>query len=109
MRGAKERRVIVVATKQDRALATGELDRPPFLPDHAIAWSPDGKWIAFLNGGQGAFQNPHVVALAGGPGRGRSAFCPTPTAVPSPGAPTARTSCSTHRSARRTANSSASI
>ena len=31
MRGAKELRVVDVATKQDRVLATGELDRPPFL------------------------------------------------------------------------------
>ncbi|MEO7086194.1 MAG: S41 family peptidase [Gemmatimonadaceae bacterium] len=69
MRGAKELRVIDVATKQDRLLATGELNRPPFLPDRAIAWSPDGKWIAYRNAGQGAFQNPYVVALAGGEAR----------------------------------------
>jgi Tol biopolymer transport system component/C-terminal processing protease CtpA/Prc len=66
MRGAKELRVIDVATKADRLLATGQLDRPPFLPDHAIAWSPDGKWIAYLSGGQGAFQNPYIVPLNGG-------------------------------------------
>ncbi len=67
MRGAKELRVIDVATKQERALATGELDRPPFLPDHAIVWSPDGKWISYLSDGQGgAFNNPHIVSLNGG-------------------------------------------
>lgn len=69
MRGAKELRVVDVATKQDRMLATGELDRTPFVSDHAIAWSPDGKWIAFLNGGQGAFQNPYIVSLSGGTAR----------------------------------------
>ena len=53
MRGAKELRVVDVATKQDRVLATGELDRPPFLPERAIAWSPDGHWIAYLTGGDG--------------------------------------------------------
>ncbi|MEO6877666.1 MAG: PDZ domain-containing protein, partial [Gemmatimonadaceae bacterium] len=58
-----------VATKQDRLLATGELDRPPRFPDHAIAWSPDGRWVAFLTGEPGGFQNPHVVALAGGVAR----------------------------------------
>ena len=31
LRGAKELRVVDVATKQDRVLATGQLDRPPFL------------------------------------------------------------------------------
>jgi Tol biopolymer transport system component/C-terminal processing protease CtpA/Prc len=69
MRGAKELRVIDVATKQDRLLATGELDRPPFLSDRAIAWSPDGKWIAFLNGGQGAFQNPYITSINSGGAR----------------------------------------
>jgi Tol biopolymer transport system component len=69
MRGAKEMHVLELATRQDRMLATGQLDRPPFLPDRPIAWSPDGKWIAFLNAGQGAFQNPYVVALSGGPAR----------------------------------------
>ena len=75
MRGAKELRVVDVATKADRMLAAGVLDRPPFLPDRAIAWSPDGRWIGYLSGGQGAFQNPHVVALSGGPGR-QLAFLP---------------------------------
>ena len=69
MRGARELRVIDVATKQERLLATGELDRPPFLSDRAIAWSPDGRWIAYLNGGQRAFQNPYIISLNGGPAR----------------------------------------
>jgi Tol biopolymer transport system component/C-terminal processing protease CtpA/Prc len=64
-RGAKELRVLDMATKQDRLLATGELDRPPRFPDHAITWSPDGRWVAFLTGEPGGFQNPHVVAMAG--------------------------------------------
>lgn len=69
MRGAKELRVVDAATKQDRVLATGQLDRTPFLPDHPIAWSPDGRWIAYLSGGQGAFQNPQIVSKDGGPAR----------------------------------------
>jgi tricorn protease len=69
MRGAKELRVLDVSTKQDRLVANGELDRPPFLPEHAITWSPDGKWLAYLSGGQGAFQNPHVVPVDGGTAR----------------------------------------
>jgi len=66
---AHELQAVDLATKQHRVLATGELDRPPFLPEHVIAWSPDGKWIAYASGGDGAFQNPHVVALDGGPAR----------------------------------------
>ena len=69
MRGGKEMRVVDVATRHDRMLATGELDRPPFLSDRSIVWSPDGRWIAYLSGGDGAFQNPRIVALAGGPAR----------------------------------------
>jgi len=64
--GAKEVRVIDVATKQDRLLATGELDRPPFLSEREITWSPDGKWLAYPTGGQGAFANPYIVSLTGG-------------------------------------------
>jgi len=68
-RGAKELRVVDVATRQDRMLATGELDRPPFLPEHSMTWSPDGQWIAYLSGGPGLFQNPYVVSLNGGAAR----------------------------------------
>src|SRR6185437_14878045 len=68
-RGAKQLVVLDLASKRERTLATGELDRPPFLPEHAITWSPDGQWIAYLSGGDGGFQNPHVVALSGGPAR----------------------------------------
>ncbi|HVX38037.1 MAG TPA: DPP IV N-terminal domain-containing protein [Gemmatimonadaceae bacterium] len=69
MHGDKQLHVLDVATKQDRQIATGELDRPPRLPDHAIAWSPDGKYLAFLTRGFDGFQNPEVVAVAGGPAR----------------------------------------
>ncbi|MDB4874767.1 MAG: peptidase [Gemmatimonadetes bacterium] len=68
-RGAKELRVLDVATKQDRLLATGELDRPPQLPDRAVAWSPNGRWIAYLSSTAGGYQNPHVVSVDGGPAR----------------------------------------
>ena len=65
-RGAKEVRVVDVATKQDRLLANGELDRPPFLSEREITWSPDGKWLAYPTSGNGPFTNPYVVSLNGG-------------------------------------------
>jgi tricorn protease len=68
-RGGKELRVVDVSTRQERSLATGELDHPPFLPDHAIAWSPDGQWLAYLSGGAGLFQNPYIVSVNGGQAR----------------------------------------
>ncbi len=64
--GAKEVRVVDLASKQDRLLATGELNRPPFLSEREITWSPDGKWLAYPTGGQGPFANPYVVSLNGG-------------------------------------------
>ncbi|HEV8446517.1 MAG TPA: S41 family peptidase [Gemmatimonadaceae bacterium] len=68
-RGGKELRVIDVATKQDRVVAAGQLDRPPFLSERQIAWSPDGQWIAYLNVGAGQFQNPNIASVNGGGGK----------------------------------------
>jgi tricorn protease len=68
-RGGKELHVMDVATKQDRVIATGQLDRPPFLTERQIAWSPDGQWIAYLNVGEGQFQNPNVASVNGGGGK----------------------------------------
>ena len=65
-RGAKEVHVIDVASRRDRTLATGELGFSPFPPNHSLAWSPDGRWLAYLSGGEGAFQNPYVIPIAGG-------------------------------------------
>ena len=65
VRGATQLYVIDLASKQERRLATGELDRPPFLPEHAMAWSPDGRWIAYLSTGDGGFTNPHIVSADG--------------------------------------------
>jgi tricorn protease len=69
IRDAKELRVIDIESKQERQLATGYLDRPPFDADRPIAWSPDSKWIAFMNVGDRAFKNIHVVPAAGGASR----------------------------------------
>lgn len=67
IRGAKELRVYDVATRTDRLVATGTtLDQPPFVGDHSLAWSPDSRWIAFLNSGTRGFTNAYIVAAAGG-------------------------------------------
>jgi Tol biopolymer transport system component/C-terminal processing protease CtpA/Prc len=68
-RGAKELRLVDLTSKQERLLATGELDRPPFLNERQIAWSPDGQWVAYLSTGAGQFQNPYVVSINGGGGK----------------------------------------
>jgi tricorn protease len=70
VRAGRELRVMDMATKQDRVLATGDLDRPPFVTDRALAWSPDGRWIAYSSGsGTRLFTNAFVVPVAGGESR----------------------------------------
>jgi Tol biopolymer transport system component/C-terminal processing protease CtpA/Prc len=58
--------VLDLATNQTRNVASGRFDRPPFLSDRAIDWSPDSKWIAYLTSGDGAFVNAWVVPVASG-------------------------------------------
>jgi tricorn protease len=64
-RGEKEIRVLDLASKEERLLATGLLD-DALDPGHPLAWSPDGKWVAFLNTSLKLFSNIEVVAISGG-------------------------------------------
>ena len=66
IRGDHELRVIDIASKKDRVLATGALERPPLGSPHAAAFSPDNKWIAFLDYGARGFRNVVVVPVEGG-------------------------------------------
>jgi Tol biopolymer transport system component/C-terminal processing protease CtpA/Prc len=69
-RGGRELRVLELSTKRERVVATGPMDRPPFVSDRPYAWSPDGRWIAYLtSAGNKQFTNVHIVAAAGGPSR----------------------------------------
>src|SRR4029453_4142847 len=61
--------VVSVDTKQVRVLAQAIFGRPPFFLERPIAWSPDGKWIAYLSGGTKLFMNANVVSVAGGESR----------------------------------------
>src|SRR6185503_6802061 len=69
LRDGKELCVVSVDTKQVRVLAQGIFGRPPFFAERPIAWSPDGRWIAYLSGGSKLFMNAYVVPLAGGEAR----------------------------------------
>jgi Tol biopolymer transport system component/C-terminal processing protease CtpA/Prc len=66
IRDGRELRAIDLETKQERSLATAYLERPPIINDRFYAWSPDGKWIAYLSAGERAFTNVSVVPAAGG-------------------------------------------
>ena len=65
-RDGQELHVMDMDSKQDRVLAKGHFGRPPFDTDGPLAWSPDGKWIAYMDTTEGAFQNVWAVSLAGG-------------------------------------------
>jgi tricorn protease len=65
VRGGTQLRVLDLASKQERSLAQGIIADPVSV-GHPIAWSPDGKWLAFFNAGARGFTNVSVVAAAGG-------------------------------------------
>jgi Tol biopolymer transport system component/C-terminal processing protease CtpA/Prc len=66
IRDGRELRVLDLATKEERVLATGGLERPPFQAARPFVWSPDSRWVAVLSIGEKSFTNVHVVPAAGG-------------------------------------------
>jgi len=66
VRDGKELRVLDLASKQERSLAKGYLTRS----DRGIAWSPDGKWVAYVGiSGKSSFRNIFAVPAEGGESR----------------------------------------
>jgi Tol biopolymer transport system component/C-terminal processing protease CtpA/Prc len=61
--------VMDLATKQERVLATGFVSPSP----RNLAWSADGRWIAYLGLSTRSFRNAYLVPLAGGESRAVSA------------------------------------
>jgi Tol biopolymer transport system component/C-terminal processing protease CtpA/Prc len=68
-RNSNELRVIDPASKEEKLLATGAFDSPPFQDARDFTWSPDSRFVAYLTAGTKTFQNVQVVAIAGGQGR----------------------------------------
>ncbi|MFL5612030.1 MAG: DPP IV N-terminal domain-containing protein [Gemmatimonadaceae bacterium] len=66
LRDARELRVVDVATHNERVLATGIFGRPPFLSERPIAWSPDGRYVAYLSAGIKLMENAYAVPVTGG-------------------------------------------
>jgi Tol biopolymer transport system component/C-terminal processing protease CtpA/Prc len=67
-RNSRELLVLDLGSNQTHTVASGHFDRPPYLSDRSVDWSPDSKWIAYLTGGEGAvssFTNAWVVPAAG--------------------------------------------
>ncbi len=49
----------------ERVLARAQLWSPPFGAQRALAWSPDGRWLAFLAADAHMFTNVYVVPADG--------------------------------------------
>ncbi|HEV8427113.1 MAG TPA: LpqB family beta-propeller domain-containing protein [Pyrinomonadaceae bacterium] len=65
IRGAKELRVLDMAAKTERLVKTAIFERPPIISDRPFAWSPDGKWLAYVPIGDNQFKNVNVVSVDG--------------------------------------------
>jgi Tol biopolymer transport system component len=78
-RNSRELRVVDPVSKEDKLLATGVFDTPPFVDARDFTWSPDSRFIAYLTAGAKNFQNAHVVPIAGGEGRAVSFLANTNT------------------------------
>jgi tricorn protease len=71
VRDGKELRLLDLASKQERVLATGHLTRGA----RGVAWSPDGRWVAYLGlSGTSSFRNVFAVPAAGGQARAVTAL-----------------------------------
>ncbi len=68
-RDGTELRTMDMDSKQDRLLAKGHFGRPPFDTDGPLAWSPDSKWIAYMDTNAEGFQNVWAVPVSGGDAR----------------------------------------
>jgi Tol biopolymer transport system component len=66
VRDGHELRVVDLEGRKERVVATGVLGRQRFSSARGFAWSPDGKWIAFLDTGAKGFTNAFLVPSAGG-------------------------------------------
>jgi Tol biopolymer transport system component/C-terminal processing protease CtpA/Prc len=69
VRGDTELRVLELASKQERLVARGLFDRPPFAATPPAVWSPDNKWLAYLSTGANGFTNVMVASVDGAPAR----------------------------------------
>jgi tricorn protease len=67
LRNDRELCVLDIASGKLRVVARAPIDLPrPLASSQPFAWSPDGKWIAYLSWGQRMFRNVQAVSLADG-------------------------------------------
>ena len=68
-RDSHELRIVDPVSKEERVVATGIFDTPPFVDARDFIWSPDSRYLAFLSAGAKTFQNISIVPVAGGQAR----------------------------------------
>ena len=66
LHGPREMHVLDVASKTSRLLARGYFDTPPFISARLFSWSPDGRWIGYIDTERGGFSNAYVIPATGG-------------------------------------------
>lgn len=69
VRDARELRILDIASGRERAVARGVFARAPFAPvgESSVAWSPDGKFVAYLAAGTKLMMNAYVASATGSP------------------------------------------
>ncbi len=65
-RGGKAVWVYDLESRQERQVAAAEVPLHPLVSAGTLAWSPDGRWIAFASRGAKEFTNINVVEAKGG-------------------------------------------
>jgi tricorn protease len=65
VRNQREVRVLDLESRQERMLASGHVR----VTARGLAWSPDGRWVAYLGLSGPSFRNAYIVPAAGGDSR----------------------------------------
>jgi tricorn protease len=65
-RNHRELDVLDLASNQVKTVATGRFDPRPYVSPRSYDWSPDSKWIAYLENDPSQFSNAWIVSSAGG-------------------------------------------
>ncbi|MEO5589956.1 MAG: S41 family peptidase, partial [Gemmatimonadaceae bacterium] len=69
-RNGRELHVMQADGSGDHAVSRGHFSQEPLVDGREVVWSPDGKWLAYLDAaGIKQFQNAFVVPVTGGPPR----------------------------------------
>ena len=65
-RDSHDLRVIDPVSKEEKLVATGVFDTPPFVDSRDVAWSPDSRYLAYLTAAAKTFQNIEIAPVPSG-------------------------------------------